>query len=74
MGFDTDLVNQDPNRLVPLDVLRELEREGVIGKVHEKVYTTAGVATSLKNAEIIAQGIAEAMKADGVDAVILTST
>jgi len=74
MGFDTDLVNEDPNRLVPLDVLRELEREGVIGKVHEKIYATAGVATSLKNAEHIAQGIAEAMKANGVDAVILTST
>jgi glycine reductase len=74
MGFDTELVNQDPNRLVPLDALRELEKEGVIGKVNEKVYTTAGVATSLKNAEMIARGIAEAMKADGVDAVILTST
>jgi glycine reductase len=74
MGFDTDLVNEDPNRLVPLDVLRELEREGVIGKVHDEVYTTAGVATSLKNAENIAQGIAEAMKSGGVDAVILTST
>ena len=73
-GFDTDLVNQDPNRLVPLDVLREFEREGVIGKVHDMVYTTAGVATSLKNAENIAQGIAEEMKAGGVDAVILTST
>ena len=74
MGFDTDLVNEDPNRLVPLDVLRELEKEGVIGKVHDEVYTTAGVATSLKNAENIAQGIAEAMKSGGVDAVILTST
>jgi glycine reductase len=74
MGFDTEKVNQDPNRLVPLDVLRELEKEGVIGKVHEKVYTTAGVATSLKNAEMIAQGIAKEMKANGVDAVILTST
>lgn len=74
MGFDTDLVNEDPNRLVPLDAARELEKEGVIGKVNDKVYTTAGVATSLKNAENIARGIAEAMKADGVDAVILTST
>ena len=74
MGFDTDLVNQDPNRLVPLDVVREIEKERVIGKVHDKIYTTAGVATSLKNAENIARGIAESMKADGVDAVILTST
>jgi glycine reductase len=74
MGFDTEKVNQDPNRLVPLDVLRELEKEGVIGKVHEKIYTTAGVATSLKNAEMIARGIVKEMKANGVDAVILTST
>jgi glycine reductase len=59
---------------VPLDVLRELEKEGVIGKVHEKIYTTAGVATSLKNAEMIARGIVKEMKANGVDAVILTST
>jgi len=74
MGFDTRLVNEDPNRLVPLDAARELEKEGVIGKVNDKIYTTAGVATSLKNAENIARGIAETMKADGVDAVILTST
>ena len=46
----------------------------MIGKVNDKIYTTAGVATSLKNAENIARGIAETMKADGVDAVILTST
>lgn len=74
MGYDTDLVNQDPNRLVPLDVARELEKEGLIGKVHDKVYTMAGVATSLKNAVNIARGIAEGMRADGVEGVILTST
>jgi glycine reductase len=74
MGFDTELVNQDPNRLVPLDALRALEKEGVIGKVHDKVYTTAGVATSLQNSGNIAGGMAEAMKKEGVDGVILTST
>ena len=74
IGYDTAFVNQDPNRLVPLDVLRNLEKEGVTGMLHDKIYATAGVATSLDNSKIIGQGIAEQLKADGVDGVILTST
>ena len=74
MGFDTSLVNEDPNRLVPLDALREFENEGVIGQIHNEIYTTAGVATSLENAGKIARGMVAAMKDNGVDAVILTST
>lgn len=74
MGFDTALVNKDPNRLVPLDVARELEKEGLIGQIHNEIYTTAGVATSLESAEKIARGMVAAMKDSGVDAVILTST
>jgi glycine reductase len=73
-GFDTVFVDQDPNRLVPLDALRAFEREGRIGKVHGKVYTTAGVATSLANAKRIGEGMADTMKSEGIDAVILTST
>jgi len=74
MGFDTALVNEDPNRLVPLDVVRELEKEGIIGEIHNQIYTTAGVATSLANAKNIAHGMVAAMKDSGVDTVILTST
>ncbi len=73
-GYDGVFVNQDPNRLVPLDVMRDLEKEGVVGKLQDKIYATAGVATPLDNAVNIGQGIAEQLKADGVDAVILTST
>ena len=73
-GYDTVFVDQDPNRLVPLDALRAFEREGRIGKVHGKVYTTAGVATSLVNAKRIGESMAAAMKSEGIDAVILTST
>lgn len=74
VGYDKQYVNEDPNRMVPLDVMRELEKKGVIGKLHEKIYATAGVATSLGNARKIGQGIAEELKAAGVDAAILTST
>lgn len=74
MGFDTEKVNQDPNRLVPVDALRELEKEHYIGKLYNEVFTTAGVATALKNAKQIAEEMAIVLKNVGVEAVILTST
>lgn len=73
-GYDTTFVKQDPHRLVPLDVARELEREGAIGKLHETVYSTVGVATTLAHSARMGREIAEKLRAAGVDAVILTST
>ena len=35
-GFDTTNVNQDPDRMVPLDGLRALEREGAFGTLHDE--------------------------------------
>jgi glycine reductase complex component B subunit gamma len=73
-GYDTTFTNQDPNRLVPLDAMRELEREGVIGKLHEFVHSTGGAHAAVDNATNIGQGIAARLKAAGVTGVILTST
>ena len=73
-GYDTASANQDPHRLVPLDVARELEQSGAIGKLHETVYSTVGVATTLAQSARMGKEIAEKLKAAGVDAVILTST
>jgi glycine reductase len=73
-GYSTSYVNQDPNRLVPLDAMRILEREGVIGKLHDKIYATAGVAASLENARRIGRLIVEQLRAEGVSGVIQTST
>jgi glycine reductase len=73
-GYDTSWVKQDPHRLVPVDVARELEQSGVIGKLHETVYSTVGVATTLAHSARMGQEIAEKLRAAGVDAVILTST
>jgi glycine reductase len=74
VGYDTDYVDEDPHRLVPFDIMRDLEKDKVIGKLHKKMYSTAGVATSLENARMIGQGIARELKDDGVDGVIFTST
>jgi glycine reductase len=73
-GYDTAIANRDPNRLVPLDTMRELEREGVIGKLHEFVHSTGGAHAAVDNATNIGHGIAARLKAAGVTGVILTST
>jgi len=73
-GYDTACANQDPNRLVPLDIMRELERDGVIGKLHEFVHSTGGAHAAVENAVQIGRQIADQLKAAGVNGVILTST
>ena len=73
-GYDTTLANQDPNRLVPLDAMRELEKEGAIGAVHEIVHATGGAHAAVENATRIGEQIAARLKAAGVQGVILTST
>jgi glycine reductase complex component B subunit gamma len=73
-GYDTTYVRKDPHRLVPVDVARELEQAGAIGKLHETVYSTTGVATTLAHSARMGKEIAEQLRAAGVDAVILTST
>lgn len=73
-GYDTTYVKQDPHRLVPVDVARELEQAGAVGKLHEIVYSTTGVATTLAHSQRMGRDIAARLKAAGVDGVILTST
>ena len=73
-GYDPVYANQDPNRVLPLDRVREMEKEGVIGSLHDYFYTTVGNGTAVANAKKYAAEIAQKLVADGVDAVILTST
>ncbi len=73
-GYDTRFVQDDPDRLVPLDALRELEKSGVIGKLHEEFLSTCGRSNPLSNTRRLGREMAQKIKRDGVDAVILTST
>lgn len=73
-GYDPVYANEDADRVLPVDVLRELEANGEIGSLHETYYTTVGNGTAVANAVQFATEIAEKLKADNVDAVILTST
>lgn len=73
-GYDTRFVQDDPDRLVPLDALRELEKSGAIGKLHEEFLSTCGRSNPLSNTRRLGREMVEKIKRDGVDAVILTST
>ena len=73
-GYDPVYANEDADRVLPVDVLREMEQQGKIGTLHEYFYTTVGNGTAVASAHRFAAEIAQALKQDGVDAVILTST
>ncbi len=73
-GYDPIYANADPNRVLPVDVMREFEREGVIGKLHNLYYATVGNGTAVASAKKFAAEYAQKLVAAGVDAVIMTST
>jgi glycine reductase len=73
-GYDPVYANDDPDRVLPVDIMRDLEREGKIGSLHRYYYATVGNGTAVANAKKYAANIAKDLVADKVDAVILTST
>lgn len=73
-GYDPVYANQDADRVLPVDVLREYEKTGKIGKLHRYFYSTTGNGTAVASSKAYAAEIGKELAADGVDAVILTST
>ena len=73
-GYDTAGSTADPNRAIPLDAARTLEREGTIGRLHEAYYVTTGNMASLRTMMRLGAEIAQDLKAHGVEAAILTAT
>ena len=73
-GYDIRHVQGDPDRLVPVDVLREMEQSGLIGRLHSEFMSTTGNVNPLKNSRRLGREIAARLKDAHVDAVILTST
>jgi glycine reductase len=72
-GYDTRYVQQDPDRLVPVDAMRELEKLGIVGSLHDQFISTSGLSNPIANSRRLGREIAAKLKEDGVDAVILVS-
>lgn len=73
-GFDPAAANADPNVIVPLDALRDLEKSGKFGELERYFFTTVGTGTTQAEAERMATEIVEVFKEEGVTAAIMTST
>jgi glycine reductase len=66
--------NEDPHRILPLDVARALEREGAIGRLHGEFLVTVGNGTAVANARRFGVEWAADLRSSEVRAAILTAT
>ena len=73
-GYFNHIVNSNPNYILPLSFLRDLERQGRIGKVHEHIYALPGVSTPVAVSVGHGRSIAADLKAGGVDGALLVAT
>ena len=73
-GYDRQYVMENPNLVVPLDVLREMEKNGEIGELLNEFSTTTGTGTATGSAAKFGDAIGARLKEQGVDGVILVST
>jgi glycine reductase len=73
-GFSTQWANADPNRILPLDVARAMEREGAIGRLHGEVLATTGNGTTVADARRFGMEWAAELRQANIQAVILTAT
>ncbi len=73
-GYEAQYANANPNYVLPLDALTELEREGAYRDLYPYFFTTAGVGTPTDVGERFGREIAAELQAAGVDGVVLTAT
>ncbi len=73
-GFSTQWANAEPNRILPLDVARELEREGAIGGLHAEYFATTGNGTTVADARRFGLEWGADLHQARVQAAILTAT
>ncbi len=72
-AFDHAGIDRDPNVALPLDRLRELAAEGVIGEVAPRHFSFMGSITApARLIRFTAPQVAGRLREDGVDAVVLT--
>ena len=73
-GFSTQWANAEPNRILPLDVARQLEREGAIGGLYAEYFATTGNGTTVSDARRFGMEWAADLRQQNIQAVILTAT
>ena len=73
-GFDPAAACEDPNRIVPVDVMKEFLAQGKYGSLHPYFYSTVGTGTTEAEAARMAREWIPYLKEDGVDGIIMITT
>jgi glycine reductase len=73
-GYFNHIVNRNPNYILPLSFLRDLEARGRIGRVHEWIYALPGVSTPVAVSRALGQAIAQDLAHAEVDGALLVAT
>ncbi|MGQ4806869.1 Glycine reductase complex component B subunit gamma [Candidatus Entotheonellaceae bacterium PAL068K] len=73
-GYFNHIVNANPNYILPLNFLRDLEVSGAVGGVFASIYALAGVSTPVATARTLGQSIAKDLKDGQVDGCLLVAT
>jgi glycine reductase complex component B subunit gamma len=74
VGYFTHIVDQNPDYVLPLGLMRELEAARVIGSVSPYAYTLPGVGTPVATSKALGEGIAEQLRDANAGGCILVST
>lgn len=73
-GFYTDIVNKNPHYILPLNIMRTLEDQGVFGSLYPWFFTTSGVGTAVADSKRMGSEMAQEMVKAGVTGCILVAT
>jgi glycine reductase len=73
-GYDPAQADKNPNVVLPLDAIRELQRQGKLGEVDDFFYTTVGTGTTQGEAARMGREIANELHQRNIQAAILVAT
>ena len=71
-AYDPTNVNEDPDRMLPVDIMRRLEMEGAINRLYDYFYTTVGNGIAVDTAKTLGTTLANELKSENIDGFILT--
>jgi glycine reductase len=73
-GYFNHIVNSNPNYILPLNFLRDLEAAGSIGGVYEGIYALPGVSTPVAISQVMGRSIAQDLQDAQVTGCLLVAT
>ena len=73
-GFFVGITNDEPNYVMPLDVMRQLEDAGGVAEIHPTAISVSGVGTHVSDSIRIGDEMAEYLKGERIDGALLVAT